>query len=68
MDSHHVSKHLSLLLCTNSVFCKTVILAKQNMWRDVFSLWDVSGVGTHIVFDEETLADLAKVGYFEHEE
>lgn len=60
--------HLSLLLCTNVVFCKTVIFAKQNTWRDVFSLWDVSGVGTHIVFEEETLAVLAKVGYFEQEE
>lgn len=53
-----------LLLYTNFVFCKTVIFAK----RDDSSLWDVSQVGPHVVFDEETLADLAKVGYYEHEE
>lgn len=38
------------------------------MWLDVFILWDVGQVGPHIAFDEKSLTDLAKVGYYEHEE
>lgn len=46
-DSYHVNIHLSFCflfppLYTNFVFCEIVILAKQNMWRDVFSGMSVS--------------------------